>query len=216
MTPNTVTLFFCAICSTFYSKPLFSSSQINSLLKSSHSVAWRDGAVWGSSTEVGAGPEYPPSAQLVLQQPQPRSAGGRMCRASYGNQSNRDYQHKRHESLPHGWMTFQLADRLELHCLAGISPAVLCCTFLINYNERYCSWSWTKALLVKHTNPWCLPVSCFPLSLQGESHNNVFAEKLETLLHRAYHLQEDFGSSIPTDSVLADFGKRHVGFAYKL
>lgn len=38
----------------------------------------------------------------------------------------------------------------------------------------------------------------------------MFAEKLETLLHRAYHLQEDFGSSIPTDSVLADFGKDHV------
>lgn len=36
----------------------------------------------------------------------------------------------------------------------------------------------------------------------------MFADKLETLLHRAYHLQEDFGSSIPTDSVLADFGKR--------
>lgn len=35
----------------------------------------------------------------------------------------------------------------------------------------------------------------------------MFAEKLETLLHRAYHLQEDFGSSIPADNVLADFGK---------
>uniref|UniRef100_A0A665TP69 Mitoguardin 2 n=1 Tax=Echeneis naucrates TaxID=173247 RepID=A0A665TP69_ECHNA len=47
------------------------------------------------------------------------------------------------------------------------------------------------------------------LALQGtEARNKVFAEKLETLLHRAYHLQEDFGSSIPTDSVLADFGKR--------
>ncbi|XP_042365454.1 mitoguardin 2 isoform X1 [Plectropomus leopardus] len=39
----------------------------------------------------------------------------------------------------------------------------------------------------------------------AEPRNKVFAEKLETLLHRAYHLQEDFGSSIPTDSVLADF-----------
>uniref|UniRef100_A0A8D0D6U4 Mitoguardin 2 n=1 Tax=Sander lucioperca TaxID=283035 RepID=A0A8D0D6U4_SANLU len=38
-----------------------------------------------------------------------------------------------------------------------------------------------------------------------ETRNKGFAEKLETLLHRAYHLQEDFGSSIPTDSVLADF-----------
>lgn len=49
----------------------------------------------------------------------------------------------------------------------------------------------------------------FPLQLQAETRNKVFAEKLETLLHRAYHLQEDFGSSIPTDSVLADFGKSH-------
>lgn len=39
----------------------------------------------------------------------------------------------------------------------------------------------------------------------AEARNKVFAEKLETLLHRAYHLQEDFGSSIPTESVLADF-----------
>lgn len=39
----------------------------------------------------------------------------------------------------------------------------------------------------------------------GEVRNKVFAEKLETLLHRAYHLQEDFGSTIPPDSLLADF-----------
>ncbi|KAM9518653.1 mitoguardin 2 isoform 1-T1 [Salvelinus alpinus] len=39
----------------------------------------------------------------------------------------------------------------------------------------------------------------------SESHNKVFAEKLETLLHRAYHLQEDFGATIPPDSLLADF-----------
>ncbi|KAJ3604834.1 hypothetical protein NHX12_026886 [Muraenolepis orangiensis] len=38
-----------------------------------------------------------------------------------------------------------------------------------------------------------------------ETHNKGFAEKLETLLHRAYHLQEDFGSSIPPESLLADF-----------
>lgn len=49
----------------------------------------------------------------------------------------------------------------------------------------------------------------FPLQSQAETRNKVFAEKLETLLHRAYHLQEDFGTSIPTDSVLADFGKSH-------
>uniref|UniRef100_A0A8C7HPS7 Mitoguardin 2 n=1 Tax=Oncorhynchus kisutch TaxID=8019 RepID=A0A8C7HPS7_ONCKI len=39
----------------------------------------------------------------------------------------------------------------------------------------------------------------------SESRNKVFAEKLETLLHRAYHLQEDFGATIPPDSLLADF-----------
>lgn len=42
--------------------------------------------------------------------------------------------------------------------------------------------------------------------LQVDNRNKGFAEKLETLLHRAYHLQEDFGSSIPPDSLLADFG----------
>ncbi|KAJ7988257.1 hypothetical protein DPEC_G00321710 [Dallia pectoralis] len=39
----------------------------------------------------------------------------------------------------------------------------------------------------------------------SDSRNKIFAEKLETLLHRAYHLQEDFGTSIPPDSLLADF-----------
>uniref|UniRef100_A0A672RWS4 Mitoguardin 2 n=2 Tax=Sinocyclocheilus grahami TaxID=75366 RepID=A0A672RWS4_SINGR len=37
-----------------------------------------------------------------------------------------------------------------------------------------------------------------------ELHNHEFAEKLESLLHRAYHLQEDFGSTIQPDSLLAD------------
>ncbi|KAJ8286558.1 hypothetical protein GJAV_G00040560 [Gymnothorax javanicus] len=40
---------------------------------------------------------------------------------------------------------------------------------------------------------------------EAESQNKVFAEKLETLLHRAYHLQEEFGTAIPPDSLLADF-----------
>lgn len=70
---------------------------------------------------------------------------------------------------------------------------------------------WEQALNIRHhTNS----SSSNSLALQGamcadvskvEDRNKVFAEKLETLLHRAYHLQEDFGSSIPTDSVLADF-----------
>lgn len=49
---------------------------------------------------------------------------------------------------------------------------------------------------------------------QVETHNKAFAEKLETLLHRAYHLQEDFGSSIPTDSLLADFGKSQLELSW--
>ncbi|XP_017263474.1 mitoguardin 2 [Kryptolebias marmoratus] len=71
---------------------------------------------------------------------------------------------------------------------------------------------WEQALHVRHSSN---SASCNnSLALQGatsgdvpmaETQNKAFAEKLETLLHRAYHLQEDFGSSIPTDSVLADF-----------
>ncbi|XP_061912781.1 mitoguardin 2 [Entelurus aequoreus] len=70
---------------------------------------------------------------------------------------------------------------------------------------------WEQALLIRHrTNS----SSNSSLALQGaasgdaptvEAHNKVLADKLETLLHRAYHLQEDFGGSIPTDSLLADF-----------
>uniref|UniRef100_A0A8C3A295 Mitoguardin 2 n=1 Tax=Cyclopterus lumpus TaxID=8103 RepID=A0A8C3A295_CYCLU len=62
---------------------------------------------------------------------------------------------------------------------------------------------WEQALNIRH--PAHSTSSNSSLALQGATRNNVFAEKLETLLHRAYHLQEDFGSSIPTDSVLADF-----------
>ncbi|XP_066569034.1 mitoguardin 2 [Amia ocellicauda] len=40
---------------------------------------------------------------------------------------------------------------------------------------------------------------------EPESKNKVFAEKLETLLHRAYHLQEEFGTTILPDSLLPDF-----------
>lgn len=71
---------------------------------------------------------------------------------------------------------------------------------------------WEQALNIRHsTNS---SSSNNSLAVQGamcehpalnETQNKVFAEKLETLLHRAYHLQEDFGSSIPAESVLADF-----------
>ncbi|XP_077398790.1 mitoguardin 2 [Vanacampus margaritifer] len=72
---------------------------------------------------------------------------------------------------------------------------------------------WEQALHARHGRR-SVSASNSSLALQGaacgdaptmEAHNKVFADKLETLLHRAYHLQEDFGGSIPTDSVLADF-----------
>eukprot|EP00069_Balaena_mysticetus_P014325 bmy_08596T0 len=37
-----------------------------------------------------------------------------------------------------------------------------------------------------------------------ESQRREFAEKLEPLLHRAYHLQEEFGSTFPADNMLLD------------
>lgn len=39
---------------------------------------------------------------------------------------------------------------------------------------------------------------------EPESQRREFAEKLESLLHRAYHLQEEFGSTFPSDSMLLD------------
>ncbi|TWW66385.1 mitoguardin 2 [Takifugu flavidus] len=71
---------------------------------------------------------------------------------------------------------------------------------------------WEQALNIRHHTRSTSSNNSLPL--QGatcgdlpvaETRNKVFAEKLETLLHRAYHLQEDFGSSIPSESVLADF-----------
>ncbi|XP_061208787.1 mitoguardin 2 isoform X2 [Neopsephotus bourkii] len=43
-------------------------------------------------------------------------------------------------------------------------------------------------------------------NISEESQKREFAEKLESLLHRAYHLQEEFGSSLPSDSMLLDLG----------
>lgn len=35
---------------------------------------------------------------------------------------------------------------------------------------------------------------------------------MESLLHRAYHLQEEFGSTFPSDSMLLDLGEQeHTG-----
>uniref|UniRef100_A0A672HZN6 Mitoguardin 2 n=1 Tax=Salarias fasciatus TaxID=181472 RepID=A0A672HZN6_SALFA len=64
---------------------------------------------------------------------------------------------------------------------------------------------WEQALNIRHHTGSTSSNSSLALQGAAETHNKVFAEKLETLLHRAYHLQEDFGSTIPTDSVLADF-----------
>ncbi|KAL7853297.1 hypothetical protein AOLI_G00201410 [Acnodon oligacanthus] len=67
---------------------------------------------------------------------------------------------------------------------------------------------WEQALNVRHRTQTEASASN-SLALQGavltpESRHRKFAEKLEFLLHRAYHLQEDFGSTIPPDSLLAD------------
>ncbi|XP_051022157.1 mitoguardin 2 isoform X2 [Acomys russatus] len=39
---------------------------------------------------------------------------------------------------------------------------------------------------------------------EPESQRREFAEKLESLLHRAYHLQEEFGSTFPSEGMLLD------------
>lgn len=67
---------------------------------------------------------------------------------------------------------------------------------------------WEQALNIKHQTPHnsSAPNSLVQheAALTPEARNRKFAEKLESLLHRAYHLQEDFGTTIPTDSLLAD------------
>lgn len=70
---------------------------------------------------------------------------------------------------------------------------------------------WEQALNIRHStntssnNSLAVQGAMYEHPALNETQNKVFAEKLETLLHRAYHLQEDFGSSIPAESVLADF-----------
>lgn len=68
---------------------------------------------------------------------------------------------------------------------------------------------WELALNIRHRSHSHASASNSQGSELVERHspevrNHQFAEKLETLLHRAYHLQEDFGSTIPPDSLLAD------------
>uniref|UniRef100_A0A8C1E058 Mitoguardin 2 n=1 Tax=Cyprinus carpio carpio TaxID=630221 RepID=A0A8C1E058_CYPCA len=71
---------------------------------------------------------------------------------------------------------------------------------------------WELALNVRHRAHSCAS-GAHSLGPQGaelvephspDLHNHQFAKKLESLLHRAYHLQEDFGGTIPADGLLAD------------
>uniref|UniRef100_A0A8B9RJX8 Mitoguardin 2 n=1 Tax=Astyanax mexicanus TaxID=7994 RepID=A0A8B9RJX8_ASTMX len=59
---------------------------------------------------------------------------------------------------------------------------------------------WEQALNIRHRGHTDASAS----NSLPDSRNRKFAEKLESLLHRAYNLQEDFGSTIPPDSLLAD------------
>ncbi|KAG5272128.1 hypothetical protein AALO_G00161960 [Alosa alosa] len=71
---------------------------------------------------------------------------------------------------------------------------------------------WELALNIRHrSRSRNDSTSSNSLALQGaanalpvEMQNTQFAQKLESLLHRAYNLQEDFGSTIPPESLLAD------------
>ncbi|XP_060790993.1 mitoguardin 2 [Neoarius graeffei] len=67
---------------------------------------------------------------------------------------------------------------------------------------------WEQALNIRHqtqsNSSAANSLARQGVALTPEARNRKFAEKLESLLHRAYHLQEDFGSTIPADSLLAD------------
>ncbi|KAL2100054.1 hypothetical protein ACEWY4_004448 [Coilia grayii] len=73
---------------------------------------------------------------------------------------------------------------------------------------------WELALNIRHrsrsrndsssSNSLALQGAANILPPTAEVRNTDFAQKLESLLHRAYNLQEDFGASIPPDSLLAD------------
>ncbi|KAK1803712.1 hypothetical protein P4O66_021109, partial [Electrophorus voltai] len=67
---------------------------------------------------------------------------------------------------------------------------------------------WEQALNIRHQARSGASANN-SLAQQGVSHmpegrNRKLAEKLECLLHRAYHLQEDFGTSIPPESLLTE------------
>uniref|UniRef100_A0A8C5CJ02 Mitoguardin 2 n=1 Tax=Gadus morhua TaxID=8049 RepID=A0A8C5CJ02_GADMO len=100
---------------------------------------------------------------------------------------------------------------------AGATPLTRCLCVCLQGMELFeeALQKWELALNIRHhsrsssSNSLALQgaAACAEVPLlQAEARHKGFAEKLETLLHRAYHLQEDFGSSIPPDSLLADFG----------
>ncbi|NXF39115.1 MIGA2 protein, partial [Nyctibius bracteatus] len=76
---------------------------------------------------------------------------------------------------------------------------------------------WEQALTIRQRDSasTSTPVPCdskkqqesMSENIPEESQKREFAEKLESLLHRAYHLQEEFGSSLPSDSMLMDLEK---------
>uniref|UniRef100_A0A3B4XSP2 Mitoguardin 2 n=1 Tax=Seriola lalandi dorsalis TaxID=1841481 RepID=A0A3B4XSP2_SERLL len=108
----------------------------------------------------------------------------------------------KHSSSSHSLasVSFILVAFQFLSCLCAFSLIPLHIIFHILY--LFCVFGTDAGTKL----PQSVCQSIHPLGSRVETRNKVFAEKLETLLHRAYHLQEDFGSSIPTDSVLADFG----------
>ncbi|XP_051534136.1 mitoguardin 2 [Myxocyprinus asiaticus] len=81
---------------------------------------------------------------------------------------------------------------------------------------------WEQALNIRHRSYSGASNSLVPQGSElverhsPELRNHQFAEKLETLLHRAYHLQEDFGSTIPPDSLLAELESEGMLFLPKL
>lgn len=71
---------------------------------------------------------------------------------------------------------------------------------------------WEEALTIRQRDPTSSSATWdnikepefLPEELPEESQKREFAEKLESLLHRAYNLQEEFGSTLPADSMLLD------------
>ncbi|XP_044309004.1 mitoguardin 2 [Varanus komodoensis] len=71
---------------------------------------------------------------------------------------------------------------------------------------------WEQALTVRQRDRTASPLTwdnsreleMLSEGLLEESQKREFAEKLESLLNRAYNLQEEFGSTLPTDSMLID------------